>query len=106
MICTTVLIKIESTLANLVGDIEKEEAAAIKAYLRLAISNFAAADSSPSPPRVPTHHEWFQRAKQPFVLQKKARQLPRRRLLRIKDSLSGSHKNMNGVNYLLQTFVK
>ncbi|KHJ33579.1 putative eka-like protein [Erysiphe necator] len=55
MICTTVLSNIDSTLANLTEDIEKEEAEAIKAYLRLAISNFAAADSSPSPPRVPTH---------------------------------------------------
>ncbi|KHJ34274.1 putative eka-like protein [Erysiphe necator] len=55
MICTTVLSNIDSTLANLVEDIEKEEAEAIKVYLRLAISNFVAADSSPSPPRVPTH---------------------------------------------------
>ncbi|POS82170.1 hypothetical protein EPUL_006644, partial [Erysiphe pulchra] len=55
MICTTVLSNIDSILANLVEDIEKDEAEAIKAYLRLAISNFAAADSSPSPPRVPTH---------------------------------------------------
>ncbi|KHJ34833.1 putative eka-like protein [Erysiphe necator] len=55
MICTTVLSNIHSTLANLVEDIEKEEADAIKAYLRLAISNFAAADSSPYPPRVRTH---------------------------------------------------
>ncbi|KHJ32882.1 putative eka-like protein [Erysiphe necator] len=51
MICTTVLSNIECTLANLTEDIEKEDAEAIKAYLRLAISNFAAADSSPSSPR-------------------------------------------------------
>ncbi|KHJ32131.1 putative eka-like protein [Erysiphe necator] len=55
MICTTVLNNIDSTLANLTEDIEKEEAKAIIAYLRLAISNFAAADSSPYLPRVPTH---------------------------------------------------
>ncbi|POS84842.1 hypothetical protein EPUL_003598, partial [Erysiphe pulchra] len=55
MICTTVLSNIESTLANLVEGIEKEEAEAFKAYLRLAISNFAAAESSPSPPNVPRH---------------------------------------------------
>ncbi|KHJ36201.1 putative eka-like protein [Erysiphe necator] len=55
MICTTVLSNIDSTLANLTEDIEKEEAEAIIACLRLAISNFAAADSSPFPPRVPTH---------------------------------------------------
>ena len=53
MICTTVLSNIDSTLANLVEDTEKEEAEAFKAYLRLAISNFASADSSSSPPRVP-----------------------------------------------------
>ncbi|POS82523.1 hypothetical protein EPUL_006263 [Erysiphe pulchra] len=55
MICTTVPSNIDSTLANLIEDIEKEEAEAFKTYLRLAISNFAAADSSPSPPRVPIH---------------------------------------------------
>ncbi|POS83000.1 hypothetical protein EPUL_003799 [Erysiphe pulchra] len=42
-----------STLANLNEDIEKEEAEAFKAYLRLSLSNIAAADSSPTPPRVP-----------------------------------------------------
>ncbi|KHJ30636.1 putative eka-like protein [Erysiphe necator] len=55
MICTTVLSKIGSTLANLDEDIEKKEAEACKAYLRVAISNFAATDSSPSPPCVPIH---------------------------------------------------
>ncbi|KHJ36134.1 putative eka-like protein [Erysiphe necator] len=55
MIFTTVLSNIDSTLANLDEDIEKEEAEAFKAYIRLAISNFAAADSAPTPPRVPIH---------------------------------------------------
>ncbi|KHJ33072.1 putative eka-like protein [Erysiphe necator] len=55
MICATILSNIDSTLANLDEDIEKEEAEAFKAYLRLAISNFAAADFSPTPPRVPIH---------------------------------------------------
>ncbi|KHJ31098.1 putative eka-like protein [Erysiphe necator] len=52
---TTVLSNIDSTLANLDEDIEKEEAESFKAYLRLAISNLAATDTSPTPPRVPIH---------------------------------------------------
>lgn len=55
MICTTFLRNIDSTLANLVEGIEKEEAEAFKAYLSLAISNFVAAESFPSPPNVPRH---------------------------------------------------
>ncbi|POS82785.1 hypothetical protein EPUL_003993 [Erysiphe pulchra] len=55
MICTTVLSNIDSTLENLVEDIELEEAEAFKAYLRLAISNFAAAESSHSLPSIPMH---------------------------------------------------
>ncbi|KHJ34443.1 putative eka-like protein [Erysiphe necator] len=55
MICTTVLSNIDSTFANLDEDIEKEEAEAFRAYLRLAIPNFTAVDSDPSPPRVPIH---------------------------------------------------
>lgn len=42
-------------MVNLGEDIDGEGAEAIKAYLSLAISYFAAADSFPSPPRVPTH---------------------------------------------------
>ncbi|POS86854.1 hypothetical protein EPUL_001769, partial [Erysiphe pulchra] len=53
MICSTVLSNIDSKLANLVEDVEKEEAEAFKAYLKLAISNSAAADVSATPPRVP-----------------------------------------------------
>ncbi|KHJ30482.1 putative eka-like protein [Erysiphe necator] len=55
MICTTVLSYIDSTLASLTEGIEKEEVEAFKAYLRVAISNFAAAESSPSPTSVPIH---------------------------------------------------
>ncbi|POS82430.1 hypothetical protein EPUL_004026, partial [Erysiphe pulchra] len=55
MICTTVYSNIESTLANFADETEKEEVTAFKAYIRRAIANFAAVDSSPSPPRVPIH---------------------------------------------------
>lgn len=55
MICTTFLSNIDSKLANLTETIEKEEAEASKAYLRVAISYFAAAESSPSLPSVPMH---------------------------------------------------
>ncbi|KHJ31232.1 putative eka-like protein [Erysiphe necator] len=46
MICTTVLSNIDSTLASLTEGIEKEETESFKAYLRVAISNFAAAESA------------------------------------------------------------
>ncbi|KHJ31153.1 putative eka-like protein [Erysiphe necator] len=55
MICTTISSSIESTLANFKNEIEKEEVEAYKAYLRLAIANFAAVDTSPTPPKVPTY---------------------------------------------------
>ncbi|POS86623.1 hypothetical protein EPUL_003797 [Erysiphe pulchra] len=55
MICTTAISNIESTLVKFKNDIEKEEVEAFKAYLRLAIANFAAVDTSPTPPKVPTH---------------------------------------------------
>ncbi|KHJ30185.1 putative eka-like protein [Erysiphe necator] len=55
MICTTVISSIDSTLATFTKEVEKEEAVAFKAYLKLAIANFAAVDSSPPPPRVPLH---------------------------------------------------
>ncbi|KHJ33976.1 putative eka-like protein [Erysiphe necator] len=55
MICTTTMSNIESTLVNFKDDVEKEEVEAFKAYLRLAIANFAAVDTSPNPPKVPTH---------------------------------------------------
>ncbi|POS82191.1 hypothetical protein EPUL_006573, partial [Erysiphe pulchra] len=45
----------DSTLASFIEDLEKEEVVALKAYLRLAIANHAAADSSPAPPTIPTH---------------------------------------------------
>ncbi|POS83908.1 hypothetical protein EPUL_004747, partial [Erysiphe pulchra] len=45
----------QSTLVNFNDDIEKEEVEAFKAYLRLAIANFAAVDTSPTPRKVPTH---------------------------------------------------
>ncbi|KHJ31585.1 putative eka-like protein [Erysiphe necator] len=44
-----------STLANITDDIEKEEAFALKAYLQLAIANFAAVDTSPAPPQIPSY---------------------------------------------------
>ncbi|POS82999.1 hypothetical protein EPUL_003800, partial [Erysiphe pulchra] len=55
LICTTIISSIDSALANFQDEIEKEEDVAFKAYLRQAIANFAATDSSPSPPRVPVH---------------------------------------------------
>ncbi|POS83044.1 hypothetical protein EPUL_005361 [Erysiphe pulchra] len=55
MLYTTVISNINSTLAVFVDEIEKEEAAASKAYIQLAIANFAASDSTPSPPSILTH---------------------------------------------------
>lgn len=55
MICTTAFSSIESTLANFTDDIEKEEVVAFKAYLQLAIANFAAVDTSPNLPKIPLH---------------------------------------------------
>ncbi|KHJ31294.1 putative eka-like protein [Erysiphe necator] len=55
MIFTTVISNVENTLANFIEDTETEEVVAFKAYLRLAIANYAAAGSSPAPPKIPTH---------------------------------------------------
>lgn len=55
MICFAVLSNIDITLANHDEDLEKEEAEAFNDYLSVAVSNFVAADSSPSPPRVSIH---------------------------------------------------
>ncbi|POS82309.1 hypothetical protein EPUL_006571 [Erysiphe pulchra] len=55
LICTTVISCIDSTLASFEDEIEKEEVSAFKAYLGLAITKFAAADSSPTPPQIPSH---------------------------------------------------
>ncbi|POS82205.1 hypothetical protein EPUL_005827 [Erysiphe pulchra] len=55
MICTSVISNIESTLSNFKDEIEKEEASAFRAYLQLAIANFAAVDTTPTPPKIPTH---------------------------------------------------
>ncbi|POS83903.1 hypothetical protein EPUL_004719 [Erysiphe pulchra] len=55
MICTAAISSIESKLANFKDEIEKEEVAAFKAYLQLAIAKFAAVDTSPNPPKIPTH---------------------------------------------------
>ncbi|KHJ34354.1 putative eka-like protein [Erysiphe necator] len=55
MLCTTVISNIDSTLAAFIDDIEKEEAAALKAYIQVAIANFAASDSIPTPPKIPSH---------------------------------------------------
>ncbi|POS84992.1 hypothetical protein EPUL_004153, partial [Erysiphe pulchra] len=54
LICATVISCIDSTLASFEDEIEKE-VSAFKAYLGLAITKFAAADSSPTPPQIPSH---------------------------------------------------
>ncbi|KAI1005068.1 hypothetical protein K3495_g3158 [Podosphaera aphanis] len=55
ILCTTVISNLESTLTNFTDEIEKEEAVALKAYLRQAVANFAAAESPLAPPCVPLH---------------------------------------------------
>ncbi|KAI0996157.1 hypothetical protein K3495_g12023 [Podosphaera aphanis] len=55
ILCTTVISNLESTLTNFTDEIEKKEAVALKAYLRQAVANFAAAESPPAPPCVPLH---------------------------------------------------
>ncbi|KHJ31243.1 putative eka-like protein [Erysiphe necator] len=55
LICTTMISSIDSTLINFTEELEIEEVMAFKAYLQQAIANFAAADSSPSPPHIPSH---------------------------------------------------
>ncbi|KHJ30669.1 putative eka-like protein [Erysiphe necator] len=52
MICATVISNVESTLANFT---EKEEVVASKAYIRLAIAKYTAADCSPAPPKISIH---------------------------------------------------
>ncbi|KHJ34397.1 putative eka-like protein [Erysiphe necator] len=54
MICTTTISCIDSALANFKEEIEKE-VVAFKDYLQSAIANFAAVDTSPTPPKIPTH---------------------------------------------------
>ncbi|POS83818.1 hypothetical protein EPUL_005061, partial [Erysiphe pulchra] len=56
LIYSTVISYIDSTLAAFEDEIENEEAAAaaFKAYFELAIANSAAADSSPTPPKIPS----------------------------------------------------
>lgn len=55
MICTTVISNVDSTLANFTEDAEKKEIEAFKAYLRSVVANYAAADSTPAPPKIPAH---------------------------------------------------
>ncbi|POS82724.1 hypothetical protein EPUL_006204 [Erysiphe pulchra] len=55
MICTTAISNIESTLEHFKDEIEKEEAVTFKAYIRLAIANFAAVDTLPTPPKIPSY---------------------------------------------------
>ncbi|KHJ35103.1 putative eka-like protein [Erysiphe necator] len=55
LICTTVISCIDSGLAIFEDEVEKEEVSALKAYLGLAIAKFAAIDSSPTPPHIPSH---------------------------------------------------
>ncbi|POS84068.1 hypothetical protein EPUL_003472, partial [Erysiphe pulchra] len=54
LICTTAISSIDSTLACFKDEIEKEEAAAFKEYLHLAIANSAAVDTSPTHQK--SHH--------------------------------------------------
>ncbi|KHJ35435.1 putative eka-like protein [Erysiphe necator] len=54
MICTTAICYIESALENFKDEVEKEEVLAFKAYLRMAIANFAAVENSPVPPQIPS----------------------------------------------------
>lgn len=49
MICTTAISSIESNIANFEDEIEKEEVAAFKVNLQLAIANFAAVGTSHTP---------------------------------------------------------
>ncbi|POS83215.1 hypothetical protein EPUL_003747 [Erysiphe pulchra] len=51
----TAISSIESTIANFKEEIEKEEVAAFKAYLQLAIADFAAGDNSLTPPNIAYH---------------------------------------------------
>ncbi|KHJ30210.1 putative eka-like protein [Erysiphe necator] len=55
LICITVISSINGTLALFEDEIEKEEVSAFKAYIGLAIAKFPAADSSPTPPHIPSH---------------------------------------------------
>ncbi|KHJ36313.1 putative eka-like protein [Erysiphe necator] len=55
LICTTVISCIDSGLAIFEDEVEKEEVSALKAYLGLAIAKFAAVDSAPTPPHIPSH---------------------------------------------------
>ncbi|POS82282.1 hypothetical protein EPUL_005351, partial [Erysiphe pulchra] len=55
MICTTAISNIESTLEHFKDEIEKEEAVVFKASIRLAISNFTAVDTLPTPPKTPSY---------------------------------------------------
>ncbi|KHJ33414.1 putative eka-like protein [Erysiphe necator] len=53
--CTTMISNIDSILANFKEEVEIEEIVAFKTILRQAIANFAAEDSSSSPPLIPSH---------------------------------------------------
>ena len=57
MICTSVFGNKDGVLEKLAEEkeIDEAKAKAFKTYLRLALSDFAAADSPPSPPHVPIH---------------------------------------------------
>ncbi|POS83658.1 hypothetical protein EPUL_004335 [Erysiphe pulchra] len=57
MICITVISNVDSTLGSFKENIGKEEVVAFKAYLRLALANYAAADSSPAPPKILHTHD-------------------------------------------------
>ncbi|POS84907.1 hypothetical protein EPUL_002833, partial [Erysiphe pulchra] len=55
LICTLMISSTDRTLANFTEELEIEEVVAFKAYLRQAVANFAAAESSPSQPHIPSH---------------------------------------------------
>ncbi|KHJ35001.1 putative eka-like protein [Erysiphe necator] len=55
MIFTTTISYIESALEIFKDEVEKEEVMAFKAYLRMAIANFAAVENSSAPPQIQSH---------------------------------------------------
>lgn len=53
MICAKIISHVESILTNFTEEVEKEEVVTFKTYLRLVIANYAAADFSPAPSKIP-----------------------------------------------------
>ncbi|KHJ32872.1 hypothetical protein EV44_g3394 [Erysiphe necator] len=57
MIFITVISNLGSTLTRITEDIEKEEVVAFNTYIRLAKGHYAAVDSRPGPPNIPTRSQ-------------------------------------------------